>query len=116
LTCESSPQKRQWKILNKKIEVVEVQGEDQRLRKQPQPAPRGGFTMHRVSSTVAIMRPAESRSAKGTSMTITVTVAQGQGYRVGQRLYFGGQWLGIDAIFPLTSGAIVTGYNVVLTK
>jgi hypothetical protein len=49
-------------------------------------------------------------------MTITVSLSQGQGYRVGQRLYFGGQWLRIDAIFPLTSGAIVTGYNVVLAK
>jgi hypothetical protein len=62
------------------------------------------------------MRSAEGRSAKESSMTITVTVAQGQGYRVGQRLYFGSQWLRIDAIFPLTSGAIVTGYNIVLAK
>ena len=62
------------------------------------------------------MRPAESRSAMRGSMTITVSLSQGQGYRVGQRLYFGGQWLRIDAIFPLTSGAIVTGYNVVLAK
>jgi hypothetical protein len=49
-------------------------------------------------------------------MTITVDVATGLGYCVGQRLYIGGQWLYIKAKFPVTEHGRVTAFNVVLDK
>jgi hypothetical protein len=49
-------------------------------------------------------------------MTITVSISQGQGYRLGQPLYFGGQFLRIQAIYPLYDQGRVIGYNVEVTK
>jgi hypothetical protein len=46
--------------------------------------------------------------------TINVTIAQGQGYRVGQWIYFGGKTMKVMAIYPLADGALITGYAVVL--
>jgi hypothetical protein len=49
-------------------------------------------------------------------MTITVDVATGLGYCVGQSLYFGGQWLYIKAKFPVMEHGKVIAFNVVLDK
>ena len=50
-------------------------------------------------------------------MQITVDLAAGQGYCVGQRLYFGGQWLYIKAKFPIAAaGGKITGFNVLPDK
>jgi len=46
--------------------------------------------------------------------TIGVSVAQGQGYRVGQKIYFGGKFMRIEAIYPVADGARITGYSVIL--
>jgi hypothetical protein len=49
-------------------------------------------------------------------MTVRVSISQGLGYRVGQPLYFGGQWLRIDATYPVMEQGRIIGYNVILTK
>jgi hypothetical protein len=56
------------------------------------------------------------KEVKETQMTITVSRSQGIQYCIGQPLYFGGQWLRIDAKFPITEKGLITSYAVVLSK
>jgi hypothetical protein len=49
-------------------------------------------------------------------MTVRVSLAQGLGCCVGQRMYYGGQWLKITAKFPITEAGRVVAFNIILVK
>lgn len=50
------------------------------------------------------------------TMTVRVSLAQGLGCCVGQRMYYGGQWLKITAKFPITEAGRVVAFNIILVK
>ena len=60
------------------------------------------------------MRPTSQPS----SFTINVDIATGQRYRKGQHIMYGGQFMVVVDIFPITKGggALITGYAVTLRR
>ena len=52
------------------------------------------------------------------SFTINVNISTGQRYRKGQHVLYGGQFMKVVDIFPVSDGggARITGYSVTLVK